>query len=76
MRKLLIEAATNAIGFSQLAALNWFNYELLNFPWSVPGTLSLYVRDLEKVPPYYKYDYLHKKPARSVDIVNDEHDMK
>ncbi|XP_058123286.1 protein suex-1-like [Anopheles ziemanni] len=76
MRDLLIEAATNAVGFSQLSALNGFNGDLIDLPLSVPNTLSLFVRDLDKVPPYYKYDYLHKKPARSVDIMDEAHDMK
>uniref|UniRef100_A0A182T664 Uncharacterized protein n=1 Tax=Anopheles maculatus TaxID=74869 RepID=A0A182T664_9DIPT len=67
MRDKLIQAATNAIGFSQLAALNVFNSEALGFPYSFPGKLSLYVRELEKVPPYYKYDHLYKKTSRSDD---------
>uniref|UniRef100_A0A182TYY2 Uncharacterized protein n=1 Tax=Anopheles melas TaxID=34690 RepID=A0A182TYY2_9DIPT len=61
MREKLILAATNALEFSQLAALNAFNSEALDFPYSLPGKLSLHVRELEKVPPFYKHEYLYKK---------------
>uniref|UniRef100_A0A8W7PXF9 Uncharacterized protein n=1 Tax=Anopheles coluzzii TaxID=1518534 RepID=A0A8W7PXF9_ANOCL len=61
MREKLILAATNALEFSQLAALNGFNSEALDFPYSFPGKLSLHVRELEKVPPFYKHEYLYKK---------------
>uniref|UniRef100_A0A182MHC6 Uncharacterized protein n=1 Tax=Anopheles culicifacies TaxID=139723 RepID=A0A182MHC6_9DIPT len=67
MRNKLIQAATNAVGFSQFASLNRFNGEALGFPYRFPGKLSFYVRELEKVPPYYKYDYLYNKAPRHDD---------